>query len=235
MATPFPSLTKTWHTHPYPAIDPSRPELSLSGKAAIITGGSGTIGKATALAFARAGVKHVSLIGRNLNTLTLAKAELNSSYPETNVSIYSADVTSTTSIHSAVAKIRVDAGQPIDILVNNAGFLPTPTSIMQAKTEDWWTSFNVNVLGSFIITQEFISVSAPSAVLINISSGIAHIPPLPGVSGYAASKIATAKMFEYLQKESPQIRVVNVQPGVVASDMNRKHGYPSMDHGLSLA
>lgn len=39
MATPFPSLTETWHTASYPAISPSRPELSAANKTVVITGG----------------------------------------------------------------------------------------------------------------------------------------------------------------------------------------------------
>lgn len=36
---PFPSLTKTWHTESYPAISPTRPELSTDSKTVVITGG----------------------------------------------------------------------------------------------------------------------------------------------------------------------------------------------------
>lgn len=86
-----------------------------------------------------------------------------------------------------------------------------------------------NALGSLYSIQAFAPRAARDAVVINISSGIAHFPSIPGFSGYATSKLAGTKLFEYFQAENPGFRVVNVQPGVVVTTLNQKSGMPGMD------
>ncbi len=65
----FPSLTKEWHAKTYPAIDPTRQELSAKGKVVVITGGGGSIGGVTATAYAKAGVEKLAIIGRRKSPL----------------------------------------------------------------------------------------------------------------------------------------------------------------------
>ncbi|KAF7587629.1 hypothetical protein BBP40_006913 [Aspergillus hancockii] len=63
------SFTKTWHTKPYPFISPSQPQLSATGKNVVVTRGGTGIGNAIAVAFAQAGAKSVSIIGRRPDKL----------------------------------------------------------------------------------------------------------------------------------------------------------------------
>jgi NAD(P)-dependent dehydrogenase (short-subunit alcohol dehydrogenase family) len=57
-------------------------------------------------------------------------------------------------------------------------------------------------------------------VLLNITNGIAHIPTISGVSSYAVSKIANAKVVECAGDEIEGLNVVNVQPGMLETDLN---------------
>ena len=84
-------------------------------------------------------------------------------------------------------------------------------------------------MGSLYSIQAFLPIAAPNAYVINISTGIVHFPPIPGFSGYATSKLAGTKLFDYMQAENPGLHVVNVQPGVVKSELNIKSGIPGMD------
>ncbi|KAI1044134.1 hypothetical protein LB505_010555 [Fusarium chuoi] len=72
----FVSFTKTWHNKPYPSIDPTRPELSAAGKFVAITGGGTGIGRSIAIAFAQAGASTVAILGRRLDRLEIAAAEI---------------------------------------------------------------------------------------------------------------------------------------------------------------
>lgn len=73
----------TRHYGPYPAIDPSRPELSQLGRAVLVTGSSSGIGFYIARAFAKAKAATVILTGRQEKTLNEAVESLASEYPET--------------------------------------------------------------------------------------------------------------------------------------------------------
>ena len=93
-------------------------DLELTGKRAIVTGGSRGIGKAIALALAQEGVD-VALLARQPEALHAAAAELTSRTGRKVVGI-SADTTSDEAIHQAVAAAVAQLGGSIDILVNAA-------------------------------------------------------------------------------------------------------------------
>ncbi|OAL25235.1 hypothetical protein AYO22_05112 [Fonsecaea multimorphosa] len=231
-AAPLPSPFKTWHNDTYPAIDPSRPELSLSGKTAIVTGGAGAIGSALVNAFAKAGVSLIGIVGRTQKTLDATKAKFESQYPNTKFLAVTADTASLSSVEAAFRSIQQQANKPVDILVHNAGHLAEPATIMSSDPKEWWTSFEVNILGAFHSVRAFIPVGSPTATIVNISTGAVHAPTdfVANLSAYAASKIGALKVFEFVQAENPDLHVVNIQPGVISSDINRKHGaMPPMD------
>jgi NAD(P)-dependent dehydrogenase (short-subunit alcohol dehydrogenase family) len=48
------------------------------------------------------------------------------------------------------------------------------------------------------------------------------LPYVPGYSSYHASKLAAAKLFDYVHKENPNLFVLNVHPGVIMTAMNKK-------------
>ena len=89
----------------------------------------------------------------------------------------------------------------------------------------------INVIGSLHSIQAFAPRAGKDAVVINIRSGTAHLPPISGFSGYATSKLARTKLFNYSQAENPALRVVSVQPGVVVATLNQKSGMSGMDDG----
>jgi NAD(P)-dependent dehydrogenase (short-subunit alcohol dehydrogenase family) len=231
------SFTKTWHNKPYPEISPSRPELSAAGKVIFITGGGSGIGKATAIGFAQAGAKVIAIFGRRVGQLQSAAEEIKKANPAgtTTVITESADVTKRPSLEAAFANAtKAAGGAKVDIFVNNAGCLQPRNSLAAFSEREFRESIEGNFMGSFHAVQTIVPLLDPKATILNINSGIAHVSPLPGFSPYASTKLATAKMFDYLQTENPDLSVFNVQPGVVTTELGSVSGIPGQDDGKPI-
>jgi NAD(P)-dependent dehydrogenase (short-subunit alcohol dehydrogenase family) len=227
---PFPSLTSTWHSQSYPAIDPLRPELSAKGKVVVVTGGGGSIGAATALAFAKAGACKIGIIGRRQQPLDNTKKQIVEAVPGTTVMTVHGDISQADSVRGAFGNIKKDLGE-IDILVCNAGYLSKFEKLEEADPEEWWKGYEVNVMGAFNCTRAFLSVSAPRAILVDVSTGVVHMPAMSSGSAYVGSKLAATKVYETFGAENPNIEVVHVHPGVVSSEINTKSGITATDGG----
>lgn len=216
----------------------------MAGKVVVVTGAGGQIGKAICKAFARAGAKHVAMLDVNGENLQIAKAEIEQDpgFQRSTLHSFAVDITNQAAIKDTFSTIDSDLGC-VDVLVNNAGYQPTLQRYREAAIEEWWLGFEVNVKGSFIVTQEFVRSAAratprrSSATLINISSVLAHWGIRQGyVNGhtsYSGAKIAMTRAMEILQEEEPWLRVFNLHPGLVATPMAAKSGTlsVSLDNG----
>ena len=220
--TQFPLFTKTFHHSSYDAISPNNPLLSAAGKVVFITGGGRGIGKGIATAFVEAGAQAIVITGRTEVSLNETKAQL-SSTGKSAIEYFIADITDVSAVEAAFSATARIYGK-VDILINNAGYLDAHVSIAESSLDDYWYCFEVNVKGPIVTTQAFLKVAAPNATVINIVSGAAHVPYVPGYSGYGTAKMASARLMEYLQHEEPDLRVFNMQPGTIPTDMARKVG-----------
>lgn len=218
----FPKYTKTFHHDTYPAIDPSRPESSTAGKVVVITGAGSGMGKRMCHAFAVSGSTKIAILGRTAATLEETKKEVEDIHPEVRVHTYLADVADSDAVGKALDDTERKLGK-IDILVSNAAYLPHPGRLVDADIEEWFKGMVINVKGAVILAQQFVKHCAPEPVFVNVSTGGCHIPPMSeGLSGYATSKLATAKVMEYFAHETPHVRVHNVHPGVIQTEMAKK-------------
>lgn len=227
MAFPIPKGISTYHTSPYPSIDINRPELSTAGKVVLITGGGTGIGLATAQHFAAAGCTSLAITGRRAKVLAEAQKLIQDKYPATKVLTLASDVTNREGMVEAFKRTAETFGQNINVLINNAGYLPSYQSQGSAEkdSDEWWKAFVVNVRGAHNVLNAFLPVTAPDATVINVSSGAMNAT-LAGQSAYIASKTAAARVFECFQVENPGLRVVNLAPGIVLTDMHQK----TVDH-----
>jgi len=221
----FSSPTKTWHTSSYPSLTPTQPHLSLSGKTIIITGGGAGIGLSISKSLALASAERLIILGRRESVLASAAKEI-ASLPNTRTKVYTipTDVTSKDSVDAAFAEIkRLLPGVKVDILVANAGYFSGLRPLGTETPEEWSTAFGVNVLGLYLVINAFVAVAPPDATIINISTAIAHLPPWGGFSSYGTTKLAGAKLLDYVAAEHPSFHVVNVHPGqVTETEMSQK-------------
>ncbi|MCJ1485116.1 hypothetical protein MMC06_005289 [Schaereria dolodes] len=167
--------TPTWHTTTYPAISPTKPSISAANKTVFITGGSRGIGSAIAASFVIAGASNIVLLGRSLSMLQGVKEKLENTSSKSRIHTFAADITNKAAIDQAFTTVHEIIG-PIDILVNNAAYLPTPALLTEALLDDRWHGFEVNVLGSVLVTRAFLHTAAAEPVFINISSAVLAYP-----------------------------------------------------------
>ena len=124
-----------------------------------------------------------------------------------------------------------DSSTTIDVFVSNAGMMLKVGTVAGYDEADFYKDLEMNWGSAFNTVQAMISLLAADATVLNISSGIAHIDPVPQLWLYAATKVANAKMFDYLQTENLNLRIINVQPGVVTCELNSCSGFLGQDEG----
>lgn len=226
------SFTKKWHTQPHSLISPERPELSAAGKNVVVAGGGTGIGKATAIAFAQAGAATVSILGRRVNRLEEAAQEIKKAGPNTTVIIEGADMSQRSAADSSLQSIANNIGK-IDIFIWCAGVLPKLGPVRDYEEQEFRRGFEIIVMGAFNAIQAFLPHAAPGAVLMNVSSGIAHVNPFGSTFNYAMYKLAVVKMFDSVAAENPELHVVSTQPGVVSTEINEDTAFEGQDEGKS--
>jgi NAD(P)-dependent dehydrogenase (short-subunit alcohol dehydrogenase family) len=131
------------------------------------------------------------------------------------VTIITADVSNAGSVRKAFE--TVSRGGQVDAYINNAGSIADIAAVGQSDAENWWKAGEINMRGSLLMVQHIMRTASPNAVIINVFSGIAHVPYVPGHSAYAVSKIGASKLFEYVQYENPEFAISNLQPGIIES------------------
>lgn len=191
---------------------------TLSGKVALIQGGSRGIGAAIVKRLAAEGA---AVAFTYVSSATKAE-ELQSSITATGGKALAikADSADADAIRNAV-NASVQAFGRLDILVNNAGVLAM-APLDEFKLEDFDRTLAINVRSVFIATQEAARHMTEGGRVINIGSTNADRMPFAGGAPYAMSKAALVGLTKGLARDlGPRgITVNNVQPGPVDTDMN---------------
>jgi NAD(P)-dependent dehydrogenase (short-subunit alcohol dehydrogenase family) len=139
----------------------------MAGKTVLITGGNGGIGKETAVALAGMGAR-VVITARDAARGEAARAEIVERSGSGDVELLAADMASLASIRSLAATFLATHDR-LDVLVNNAGAYNSTRSTTHDGFE---TTFGVNHLGYFLLTQlllDMLKASAPARI-VNVSS-----------------------------------------------------------------
>ena len=221
------------HHDTYPAIDPTK--FNLGGKTVLITGASKGIGRATALSFAKAGVSNI-IIGARSSLEEVKKdaisAAKSAGHAAPKVLMLNLDVSAQASVEEA-AGIVGKQFSTIDILINNAGFLEPWETIPESNPKTWWTSFEVNVLGTYLMCHAFLHLilKSETKIILNVTSYGAH-RAAHGASAYQTSKLAVCRLTEFLMTENAAEGLIAfcAHPGGVMTELAK--GMP--EHMMSI-
>lgn len=180
---------------------------------ALITGASSGIGKATALAFAQAGI-HLALVSRTQTKLEAVAAA--ATQYGVKVECYPIDLLQVEQVQAKIAAIAASLGA-IDILVNNAGMGYT-ASLANTPLADWQRVLTLNLTSVFQCIQGILPVmrERQQGTIINVSS-IAGQQAFPDWGAYCVSKFGLVALSKTLAAEERHhgIRVVTISPGSV--------------------
>ena len=177
----------------------------LSGKIALVTGGTKGAGNAIAERLLKAGAT-VIITARNAPEKANEKLHF-----------ISADLSESTGTQKLVDEV-VSGYNKLDILVNNLGGSETPGGGFAALTDtDWETSIQTNLLAPVRLDRGFLQhmIEQKSGVIIHIASIQGRLPLHDSTLAYAAAKAGLINYSKGLSKEvSPKgIRVLTVSPG----------------------
>jgi retinol dehydrogenase-14 len=201
---------------------------SMTGRTALITGGTGGIGKATAIGLARLGAR-VGIVGRDAARAEAAAADIRSASGNEAVDAFIADVSSQAEVRRLAAEVLA-AYPRLDVLVNNVGGFWAHRHVTADGLE---RTFAVNHLAAFLLTDlllERLKASAPARV-VTVSSGAQSMgridfDDLQGAAAYSGqraynqSKLANV-MFTYelaRRLEGTGVTANVLHPGVTRTD-----------------
>ena len=195
-----------------------RDDLNLSGRVAVVTGGSRGIGRAIALALAESGAA-VAIAYRERETPALA---VQSAIVEIGGRAFvgRCDVSDETAV-GAFFEQAASALGPVDILVNNAG-ITRDGHILFMDAQKWDDVLAVNLNAAYYAVRAVVRgmLLRRWGRIINVSSPSARMP-LGGQANYAASKAALEGFTRALSRDlaAKGVLVNAVSPGLVETDM----------------
>jgi len=191
---------------------------NLSGKTALVTGASRGIGRASALALAKAGAQvlvHYSSSGKEAEAVVSEIRQAGGRAEKV-----AADLRTPNGPHALAKLVHGIVGPRLDILVANAGISKT-ASIEDTTVEDFDELFAVNVRAPYFLVQQLLPAIGRGSSIVFVSS-LAARASVGTLSAYGATKGAVATLVTHFASALGErgIRVNAVAPGVVETDMS---------------
>jgi 3-oxoacyl-[acyl-carrier protein] reductase len=194
----------------------------LTGKVALVTGGSRGIGAAIAKKLAKHGAKVAITYTKGADAANAVVKEIEKNGGK--ALAVQADGANVEAIKNAVEKTVSTLGG-LDVLVNNAG-TAIPKPFAEQSLEEIDQMINLNFRGLLVTTQAALKHLKTGGRVINVGSCVGERIFTPGLTAYAATKGAVKMFTQGLSRElGPKgITVNNVQPGPIDTDLNPASG-----------
>jgi len=192
---------------------------NLSGKTALVTGASRGIGRASALALAKAGAQVLVHYDTGENEAATVVAEIRQAGGRAEK--VAADLRASDGAHALASRVRAIVGDRLDILVANAGISKAAT-IEEMTVQIFDDLFAVNVRAPYFLVQQLLPTLCKNSSIVLLSSLAAHAT-VGTLSAYAATKGAIDTLVKHFASALGDrgIRVNAVAPGVVDTDMSK--------------
>jgi len=200
--------------------------MSFAGKIVFVTGASGGIGAATALAFASEGAR-LLLAARRAGRLAEVASRALERGAESVFSI-DLDVRDHRAVQNAIDSLPPEWAE-IDILVNNAGLSRGLDKLYMGRVEDWEEMIDTNVKGLLYVTRAVVPgmIVRGRGHVISLGSTAGELT-YPNGAVYCATKAAEKSINDGLRQDvlGTPVRVTSVDPGMVETDFSlvRFHG-----------
>src|SRR5881227_783984 len=207
-------------------------EGTLTGRVALVTGGTADIGAAISRQLAGAGAAVAAGYWRHQERAAQFQAGLAERYPGRPFTVHEGNIGSAGDCRGVVGEVIERHGR-LDILVNNAGITIDKT-VAKMGDEDWQRVIAVNLSGAFFMAQAALEhmIKQGTGRIINVSSVIGETGQI-GQANYAASKSGLFGLTKSLAREAvfmlnrsqrpagdgPGLTVNGVTPGYIATDM----------------
>lgn len=194
----------------------------LSGKVALVTGGSRGIGAAISRRLARDGADVAITYVTTPDRANAVVADIDAT-GRRGLAIH-ADAAHPAAVAAAVDRAASELGR-LDILVNNAGIY-IPSLFEETTLDDMERYWAVNIRAAIVATHTALKHMHTGSRIINIGSCLAERIPTPGVTLYAMSKAALVGLTKGLARDLGErgITVNCVEPGPIDTDMNPATG-----------
>ena len=191
---------------------------NLSGKTALVTGASRGIGRASALALAKAGAQVLVHYSTGEKEAAAVVAEIRKTGGKAEK--ITSDLRAPDAPHELAERVRAIIGDRLDVLVANAGIAKECT-IEETTVEDFDALFAVNVRATYFLVQQLLPIMGHGSSVVLLSSLAAHAS-VGKLSAYAATKGAIDSLVRHFASALGErgIRVNAVAPGVVPTDIS---------------